>query len=65
MLDGDSVDMDCHPDPVRVVIKPLLDFFGHPERAATELYSGTLKLLLLLYFLLQEVSILADAQTHK
>ena len=25
------------------VIKPLLDLFGYPERAATELYSGTFK----------------------
>ena len=25
-------------------MQPLLDFFGYPERAATELHSGTLKL---------------------
>ena len=38
---GSSVDM---VSPLALVLTPLLDFFGYPDGAATELKSGTVKL---------------------
>ena len=39
-------------------LAPLLNFFGYPDGAATELFNGTLKAPLLLHSLFQEISIL-------
>ena len=48
MLVGDRVDMVSPLALVRVVTfifsLPLLDFFGYPDGAVTELFSGTLEL---------------------